>query len=437
MTLVPALTRPEPVEPPPEPEEPALGQRRPLLDPLWPIVLLTVWMPVAYFVGIAAIVWVIPAFVFGIPMIRRRTLRVPGSILPLVALVLWIPITALSLPKLSSAEVFAYRWLIWASTVVAMLWLCNTSTRRVATKRIVDLLAALWIVLIFFGYLALLFPSTVQPSLLQHVMPQGLLSNQFIYDLTVVRFAELQTFVGGSVPRPAAPMEATNGWGSTLGLLTPFFILSWLLAPSARRRTIGWTIAALALVPLVISTNRGAWLSIAVALIYFAARRAFRGDARPLFAIVMLGTLVFACVLFTPLAGVVSTRLDQSDVSNADRGNLYSLAFEKTQASPIIGYGAPQSEDTGFPIGTHGLFWYVMFSHGFVGLAFLLIAIVTLTLATARARTPTALWAHICIVIALTQVPYYGLLPQFVLVGVAAGICWREDHPELAAIELA
>ncbi len=62
---------------------------------------------------------------------------------------------------------FTYRWLIWVSTVVAMLWICNTSTRRVPTKRIVDLLAAVWIVLIFFGYLALLFPTTVAPLLLQ------------------------------------------------------------------------------------------------------------------------------------------------------------------------------------------------------------------------------------------------------------------------------
>jgi O-antigen ligase len=424
---------PDRIEPfgPPEPT----AVRRPLLDPIWPMALITVWMPLAYFLGFSAVVWIVPAFAVGIPMVSRRTLRVPASILPMVALVLWIPITALSLPDLNSVGVFTYRWLIWASTVAAMLWLCNTSTRRVSTKRVVDLLAALWIVLIFFGYLALFFPTTAVPSLAQRVMPQGLLSNQFIYSLTVVRFAELQTFVGGSVPRPAAPMEATNGWGSTLGLLTPFFILSWLLAPDVRRRTIGWTIAAFALVPLVISTNRGAWLSIGVALIYFAARRAFRGDARPLFAIVMIGTLVFACVLFTPLAGVVSTRLDQSDVSNQDRGNLYKLAFEKTQDSPFIGYGAPQSEDSGFPIGTHGLFWYVMFSHGFVGLAFLLIGMIVLVLSTARARTPTAMWAHICIVIALTQVPYYGLLPQFVIVGIAAGICWREDHPQLAALE--
>ena len=107
---------PELVDPIEEPGPQLQEQKRPLLDPIWPMLLLTVWMPVAYFLGIAAIVWVVPAFVFGIPMIQRRTLRVPGSILPLVALVLWIPITALNLPNLNSAGVFTYRWLIWVST---------------------------------------------------------------------------------------------------------------------------------------------------------------------------------------------------------------------------------------------------------------------------------------------------------------------------------
>jgi O-antigen ligase len=431
--LVPA--RSDAVESEPPPLAPT-NHRAPLLGPLWPIAVFTTWMPVAYFLGFSAVVWIVPALIYGIPMLMRRSLRVPGSMLPLVALVLWIPVTALNLPNVNSLQLFVYRWLIWVATVVCMLWLCNTSTRRVSTKRIVDMLAALWIVLIFFGYCALVLPTTAIPSLAQMVMPKGLLNNQFIYDATIIRFAEFQTFIGGSIARPAAPLPATNGWGSTLGLLTPFFILSWLLAPTARRRNIGWVIAAFALVPLVISTNRGAWLSISVALLYFAARRAIRGDARPLFAVVMLGTLVFALVLFTPLAGVVSTRLDQANVSNDDRGSLYSQAFEKTQDSPILGYGAPQTEDTGFPIGTHGLFWYVMFSHGFVGLGLLLIAMLALTVSTARARTPTSLWAHICIVIVLTQVPYYGLLPQFVVVGLAGGICWREEHPIAAAEEL-
>lgn len=416
------------------PRAPSLGERAPLLDPMWPIAVFTVWMPVAYFLGFAAVVWIVPVFACGIPMLLRRSLRVPGSLLPLAALALWIPVTALNLPDFNSLQLFIYRWLIWVSTVVCMLWLCNTPTRRVSTKRLVDMLAALWIVLIFFGYCALYFPTTAIPSFAQMIMPKGLLDNQFIYDVTIIRFAEFQTFIGGSIARPAAPLPATNGWGSTLGLLTPFFVLSWLLAPSARRRTIGWTIAAFALVPLVISTNRGAWLSIMVALVYFAIRRAMRGDARPMFVVTTLAALVFTVVLFTPLAGVVSTRLNEAQVSNTDRESVYKQALDGTKESPLVGYGAPASTETGLPpTGTHGLFWYVMFSHGFVGLALLLVAMLTLAFATAKARTPTALWAHICIVICITQIPYYGLLPQIVVVGLAGGICWRENHPAAAA----
>ncbi len=87
------------------------------------------------------------------------------------------------------------------------------------------------------------------------------------------------------------------------------------------------------------------------------------------------------------------------------------------------------------PIGTHGLIWYVMFCHGFPALAMLLVAMFTLFFGTMIARTPTALWAHICILICITQIPYYGLLPQLVVIGIAAGICWRENHPEEAALE--
>ncbi len=88
------------------------------------------------------------------------------------------------------------------------------------------------------------------------------------------------------------------------------------------------------------------------------------------------------------------------------------------------------------PVGTHGLIWYVMFCHGFPALALILVAMFTLFFSTLLARTPTALWAHISILVCITQIPYYGLLPQFVVVGIAAGICWRENHPQEAELEL-
>jgi O-antigen ligase len=414
---VPAAIRPEP---------------RPLIDAAWPIIPLTLGMPIAYFLGFGALVWVVPALGFVVPLIRRRSLCMPACVLPLVALVLWIPVTALRLPDVNSVGVFTYRWLIWVSTLTGMLWLCNTSTVKLATKRIVDMLAFLWIVLVGFGYLALMFPTTAVPSLVQKLLPTGLATTQFINDLTIIRFAELQTFIEGTVPRPAAPLPATNGWGSTLALLTPFFILSWLLAPSRRRRLTGWVLAGIGVVPLAISTNRGAWLSIGLGLVYFAVRRARDGDARPLFAVIAVGVLAVTAVTMTPLSNTVSARLSETAASNTTREDVYKLAWAKTLDSPVLGYGAPESADHSPPIGTHGLIWYAMFSHGFPALAMLLIALGALFCATFKARTPAALWAHICIFMAITQLPYYGLLPQIVLVGIAAGIAWRENHPELA-----
>lgn len=404
---------------------------RAVVDPAWPILPLTVGMAVAYFAGFGAIVWIVPAFIYVLPAMRRRSLHFPGAGIPLLALALWIPVTAIRLPDVPSVGVFAYRWLIWVAALMGFLWLANTPTARLASRRVVDLLAFLWITLVGFGYLALAFPSTASPSLVQRMLPTGLTSTQFINDLTIVRFAELQTFVEGTVPRPAAPLPATNGWGSTLALLTPFFILSWLLSGDRRRRRWGWAFALAAVPPLAISTNRGAWLSIGLGLVYFAVRRAAQGDRRPLAAIVAIGAVAVGLVMLSPLHSVVSARLDGAEASNSTREDVYRLAYAKTLESPLVGYGAPESTDHNPPIGTHGLIWYSMFSHGFPALALLLLTLATLFVTTFRCRTDTALWAHVCIFMTITQLPYYGLLPQFVLVGLAAGLCWRENHPEL------
>jgi O-antigen ligase len=416
-------------------------QERSILDPAWPVVALTVWMPVAYLLGLSAVVWIVPAIAFGVPLLMRPRLRVPGMVLPLAALAAWIPLSALELPGVGAMPVFLYRWLLWVAAVAALLWLCNTTTTRVPTKRIVDMLAALWIVLVVFGYLAILAPTFEAPSLVQSALPAGLKSNPFIYDLTIIRFAELQVFavdnvVSSSVPRPAAPMAYTNGWGSTLGLLTPFFILSYLYPPNFGRRLVGGVLAAAAIVPVAVSTNRGMWLSIAIALVYFAFRRMLQADVRPMFVVTLLGALAIALVLFTPLDSFVTARLNNSEASNTTRETVYKEAYAGALEAPILGHGAPvPTESGGPPIGTHGLIWFVMFSFGFPGLILLIATLATLFVSTAIARTPTALWAHITILVCVTQVAYYGLLPQIVLLGFAAGICWRENHPEEAALE--
>lgn len=399
----------------------------------WPVAAFTIAMPVAYLLGLGAFVWIAPVLIGAALLVRRPSVRWPWFVLPLVALILWIPVTALSLHGPGSFALFGYRWLLWVATAAGALWLCNTPTRTLPTSRIVDRLADLWIVLVGFGYIALLFPNVAVASPLGRLLPTSLATNRFVYDLTVIRFAELQRFVGGTVPRPAAPMAATNGWGSTLVILTPFFILSWLLAGDRRRRRAGWLLAAAAVPPFAFSANRGALLTLALGLAYVAARRAYRGDARPLVVVVVGSALTVVILVLTPLGGVVATRLTGAGASDSTRESLYGQAWDRTTRSPLIGYGEPVANDPDPPIGTHGLVWYAMVAHGIPGLLLLLAALVALLVASARARTQTALWAHAAILIGVIQAPVYGLLPQIVVLGLAAGICWREDHPELAA----
>lgn len=399
----------------------------------WPVAAFTVAMPVAYLLGLGAVVWIAPAVMLAALLLRRPSVRWPWFVLPFVALVLWIPVTALSVHGPGSLALFAYRWLLWVATVGAAVWLCNTPTRALPTARVVDLLADLWIVLVGLGYLALLLPNLAVASPFGRLLPDALATNRFVYDMTVIRFAELQRFVGGAVPRPAAPMLASNGWGSTLVILTPFFILSWLLAADRRRRRAGWLLAAAAVPPFAVSSNRGALLTLALGLAYVAARLAWRGDARLILGVAVCSALAVVMVVLTPLGGIVATRLAGSDASNTTRESLYALAWDRTERSPLMGYGEPVANDPDPPIGTHGLLWYAMVAHGIPGAVLLLGALAALLVASARARTRTALWAHTAILIGVLQAPFYGLLPQVILLGVAVGICWREEHPELAA----
>jgi len=370
--------------------------------------------------------------VFGLALFRSSSVRVPKGAIPLVALTAWVLVTIVRVSGVSMIPLFVYRWMLWASALACMVWLANDLSARVSSARVVRLLAALWIVLVAFGYLAMMFPSVQVPSFVQsllvrqlgHPLPQP----SFLYDLTIIRFAELQEFVGHAVPRPAAPMAYTNGWGSTIGLLTPFFAVSWLGSPGRLRRNVGVCLALAALVPMIVSTNRGLWVSLAVALLYYGVRRAVAGDARVLISVVLAGLFVVIVTLATPLSQVVNDRFSGAEASNATRERLYDTAFEQSVASPLLGYGAPDSVDTGPAIGTHGLLWYTMFAHGFPALVLLFTSTAALLAATFRARTRIALAAHLAIVVFAVQIPFYGLFPQIVLIGLAAGIAGRENR---------
>ncbi|MCU1368826.1 MAG: hypothetical protein JWO77_20 [Ilumatobacteraceae bacterium] len=413
----------------PVPRPPAVRNLRPT-KATWPLWAMTAGMPFAYLLGIQGFVWCLPAVVLGARIVSDRQVRFPRSTIPLVVFLGWILLSMAMIGTGSGYLLFLYRWLLFAGALTSLVWLVNVSEQRVRSMQIYDWLAALWICLIAFGYLGVLFPEFVQKSPFQIAL--GPIGNVgFIDELSRWRFAETQGFLGYPLPRPAAPFNATNGWGAAVGILTPFFLRSWIVQPDLKRRRTGYLIGLAGVYPILVSVNRGLWISLIVGMVYFAARKALRGKFGA-FA-VLCGAMVAVVVLLvaTPAGQLVGDKLDKSEKSNDSRSSLYSEALAGAVDSPLIGNGAParpaDARPDMPPVGTHGMLWYLMFVHGFVGMALFLAWLGGEVLRSGRVRTADGWWTHLALVIGLVQVPFYGLLPQVVLFGIAAGLSHRED----------
>src|SRR3546814_10684744 len=125
---------------------------------------------------------------------------------------------------------------------------------------------------------------------------------------------------------------------------------------------------AVGLVPIVVSLNRGLWISCGVAIAYVVVRRGAQGDWRSAATLVAATTVIVTIVALSPLGSLVTDRVEGAERSNASRSSVATAAIEGSWAAPLLGHGAPvQPESDGPPIGTHGLIWYLMFCHGFVG----------------------------------------------------------------------
>ena len=387
-------------------------------------------MPLAFLIGLHGFVWCVPAVVFGARIVADRTARIPPSSVLLAAFLGWALLALSVLTSGNGLLLFGYRWLIFAGAFACLVWLVNVPETTVPTNQIVDWLAALWIVLIVLGIGG---HPVAQPVDVVTVRSGAGVSGQGRVHQGTERLAPGRD---PGLPRvPAAPAGGgrsvpPNGWGAAMGVLTPFFIRSWIADASPARRRKGILIGLVGVYPILISVNRGLWVSLFVGLAYFAARKALRGRIGPF--LVLIGTMlaVTALLVATPAGNLVADKLDKSGQSNDARSTLYHLAFKGAVDQPLVGHGAPERAP-GFPasmppVGTHGLIWYLMYVNGFVGLVLFVGWLGVEVLRSGRVRTSTGWWAHLSLVIALVEVPFYGLIPQVVLFGVAAGISHRE-----------
>jgi hypothetical protein len=393
----------------------------------WPLWAITAGMPLMFLIGAHGLIWPLVSVVLLLRLVRHREATFPWTSAPLVLFVCWTPLSfAATTP--SALPIFTYRWLLFAGCLALLVWVINMPTDTLPTDRIVDWLAALWIATIALGYLAQLLPDLDMASPLSTLLgPLGRVD--FVARISSWNLADNDEFLTTSYARPAAPWAAANSWGAAVGILTPFFIRSWLVDASRRRRQVGIALLVASAVPIIMSANRGLWIGLVLALVYYAARKAFRGKFGAVAVLFAAVFLVGVALVVTPAGGLVNDRINGSDDSNEARSELYVDAWKGALDSPLVGNGVPRPTnyyENSPPVGTHGLIWYLMFIHGFVGLVLFLGWLGLEVVRSGQVRTKLAWWAHLSLVIALVSVPYYGLLPHVMLMGIAAGIAHRE-----------
>jgi O-antigen ligase len=271
---------------------------------------------------------------------------------------------------------------------------------------------------------------------MQALLPLNIRTNEYVSALVHPSFAEVQRPYGSprTFYRPSAPFPYTNSWGCNVALLVPLVVSAMLTFRRSAGRLVMAALLAAACLPAFATLNRGMFLALGLVLGYASLRLAFRGRLGPL-AVVLGGAGVgIAVALATGVLARLQERLHYSQ-TNLGRQTIYREAFDGALNSPIFGHGAPQPSSTlDISIGTQGQVWNVMFSYGFVALAFFLGFFAVVVLQSWRARQQADLWVHATLFVAFATFFYYGYDGiQLTVAMSAAALALRTRRADLAA----
>lgn len=393
--------------------------------PSWPLRASFALLPLWFLLGMHGFMWIVLAVPMAAALVQKSRLVLPRGLGWWLLFVGAVLVSALSLDSTGRFAGWALRFGYVLATLVIGLYVLNGGSTLTVWETIRSI-TWLWMATVVGGYLAFVVGTLSYRAPLYHVMPGALLENELINTLVTPSFADVQNIIGIDLPRPKAPFNYTNTWGSMLALLTPFAIV----AASERRvglppRLIRLLLAA-SVVPAVLSLNRGLWLSFGVGAIYVAIRLGFLGNTTMLFRGLVTACVLVAVLALSPLGDLIITRIATGH-SNQDRAELITNALEGTADRPLFGWGAPRPGERGLPsVGTHGQLWYLLFSHGVIGAAGYVGFFASVGLRTWRQRDPLGLWVHAVLVIGAVQLLFYLAIPsQMITMMVAAMLAIR------------
>jgi O-antigen ligase len=279
-------------------------------------------------------------------------------------------------------------------------------------------------------------------SPLEAVLPHFISSNRYVGYLVHPAAAEVQSVLGYTAPRPAAPWGYTNFWGNNLSILIIWLCVYMWQPNSVLRRLALFATIAISLVPIVYSLNRGLWFGLILSALYMVYRFAASGDLRGVLVIVLALPVAVVAFLATPLHGIVSNRASHSGSENI-RAFADKAAINGALDSPILGWGgtrktngssqsiavgpSPKCLNCGsVGIGSTGEFWEIAFTMGLVGVVIYFSFFIAAFWRLRRDRSPTGSATRLIILLAIFYSYFYNSLPgASALTFISIAMSWR------------
>jgi len=430
------------------------------LKPGWPLVVLYVFFPLWWALGLAQLIFFFVAGAMAVILRKQsrqgRPLLVPRGFSLWLLFLIWMFAGVLmvradapqTLPGGGIGRVFGFGvWAGWYVLItIAMLYVANTA-RELPTQRIVRLLGWMFVVTAGFGVLAVLAPTLEFESPMEMVLPKSLTSTNFIRTLIHPSLSSTSDFLGYVQPRPTAPFPYSNAWGNNLALYLPFFMLACFGKDAGWRKKVGPVVLIGAIFPIIFSLNRGLWISLALAAVYAAVRLAANGKTRALQALVaalVVGGIVFVS---SPLYDTLVLRVETPHSNDRRAGTAETVISVAAHGSPLMGFGTTRTMQGTFsslaggetsschqcaapPLGTQGFMWRLVLTTGFVGTALCLSFFALQFLRRARGPSPIDIATCTVILVAVLCFFVYDSLgsAMFTLM-IAVGLMARADLP--------
>ncbi|MEU4545409.1 hypothetical protein [Nonomuraea dietziae] len=417
----------------------------------WPIAALLVGYPVWWALGFGGLAVIVLAFPMAYVLWRRRPIRVPRGLGLWALLLAGYVLSALMLTEMppdtygefGAGRTLGYvmRLALYVSLMVMVLYLGNLTERELPQLRLVRMLGVLFLTTVAGGLLGVLFPGFAFTSPLERVLPGWIGGNPFVQNLIHPTAAQIQKVLGHASPRPEAPFEWANAWGSNLSVLLVWFVVGWWVYGGPRRKAVAVVSIAAAAVPVVYSLNRGLWIGLGLAALYLVVRVGGR-TRLAICAAGLAGAAVFAA---SPLADLVTQRIDNPH-SNDIRAFTVSATVRAAGGSPFIGYGNTRNAlgnhrtiTTGKtdwctecghpPLGSDGQLWHLIITQGFVGAALYVAFFVGAIRRHWPDRSPIGLaGVLVMFLVLLYMFVYDGLVTPLSLYLISFALLWRNAH---------